>query len=117
MTGLDPVRGAGHVRKAMDPHRRPTVIDMTPEGEFRDPVPPPRGGLDRTLARVGGIALLVAAASVAVLLALLAIGILLPLALGAGAIGAASLWWRARRRARRNGEGPPRGVRFVVIRR
>lgn len=110
------MRGAGHVLKAMDPHRRPPVIDMTPEGEFRDPVPPPRGGLDRALARVGGIALLVAAASVAVLLALLAIGILLPLALGAGAIGAASLWWRARR-ARRNGEAPPQGVRFVVIRR
>jgi hypothetical protein len=100
----------------MDPHRRPPVIDMTPEGEFRDPVPPPPGGLDRMLARVGGIAILVAVGSLAILVALLAIGILLPLAIGAGAVGAASLWWRARR-ARRNGEPAPQGVRFVVIRR
>lgn len=103
----------GHVLSAMETHhRRPPVIDMTPEGEFRDPVPPRATGLDRLLARLGGIAILVAVGAAALVLAglaVLAIGVLLPVAIIAGAIGAGSLWWRARR-----GGGP---VRFVVIRR
>ncbi|MBR0683318.1 hypothetical protein GXW74_22725 [Roseomonas eburnea] len=104
----------------METHRRPPVIDMTPEGDFRDPVPPQPGTpFDRLLARLGGTAILVAAAGGGLLLAglaILAIGILVPLVIGAGAIGAASLWWRARR-ARSRGEVPPGQVRFVVIRR
>ena len=104
----------------MDPNRRPPVIDMTPEGEFRDPVPPrPMGTLDRILARMGALGILVAAGSIGLVLAglaILAIGILLPVAILAGALGAGSLWWRARR-ARRNGAPPPQGVRFVIIRR
>ncbi len=87
---------------------------MTPEGEFRDPVPPQgKGGLDRILARLGGVAMLVAIGATALVLAglaVLAIGVLLPVAIIAGGIGAASLWWRARR-----GGGQP--VRFVIIRR
>lgn len=87
---------------------------MTPEGEFRDPVPPKsRSGFDRFLARLGGVAVLVAIGAVALTLAglaVLAIGVLLPVAIIAGAIGAGSLWWRARR-----GGGTP--VRFVVMRR
>lgn len=109
----------GHVEKTMDKNRRPPVIDMTPEGEFRDPVPPRAAGmLDRILARLGAVGVLVAAGSIGLVLAglaILAIGILLPLAIFAGAIGAGSLWWRARR-ARRDGTAP-QGVRFVVIRR
>lgn len=111
----------GHVLEAMETHRRPPVLDMTPEGEFRDPVPPPPRGtpFDRLLARLGSTAILVAVACGGLLLAglaILAIGILVPLVIGAGAIGAASLWWRARR-ARSRGEAPPGQVRFVIIRR
>lgn len=110
----------GHVRQAMDTNRRPPVLDMTPEGEFRDSQPPrPAGPLDRALARLGGIAVLVAAAAGGLVLAgvaLLAIGILLPVMIVAGAVGAASIWWRMRR-ARQQGGAEPRPVRVVVIRR
>ena len=103
----------------MDTHRRPPVIDMTPEGEFREP--PARraaGPLDRALARIGAAGVLVALVAGGLVLAglaILAIGILLPIALVAGAIGAGSLWWRIRR-ARRDGTMPP-GARFIIIRR
>ncbi len=107
----------GHVHATMDTQRRPPVIDMTPEGEFRDPVPPrAMGTFDRLLARVGGIAMLVALGAAGLLLAglaVLAIGVLLPVALVAGLIGGGSLWWRMRR-AGRDGAQP---VRFVIIRR
>lgn len=100
----------------MDTQRRPPVLDMTPEGEFRDSAPPPRRGtLDRILGRVGGIALLVALAAGGLVLAGLAImfaALALPVLIVAGAIGAASIWWRLRR-ARKEG----RPVHFVVIRR
>ncbi|MCA3322431.1 MAG: hypothetical protein INF79_07375 [Roseomonas sp.] len=84
--------------------KRPTIIiDMTPEGEFRDPPPPPappaRYGFDLIIARIGGAAMLLALATgglVLAALALLAIGVLLPIVLAAGAIGAVSLWWRLR---------------------
>lgn len=105
----------------MDTQRRPPVIDMTPEGEFRDAAAPgarPAGPLDRALARIGAAGMLVALVAGGLLLAglaVLAISILLPVALVAGSIGAASLWWRMRR-ARQNGT-MPEGVRFVVIRR
>jgi hypothetical protein len=102
----------------MEPHRRLPVIDMTPDGAFRDPPPRALGTLDRILARMGVLGVMVAAGSVGLVLAalaLLAIGILLPVAIVAGAIGAGALWWRARR-ARRNGTAP-RGIRFVIIRR
>lgn len=104
---------------AMDTHRRPPVIDMTPEGEFRDAAPPPAARpLDRALARIGAAGMLVAVVTGGLVLAglaVLAISILLPVALVAGAISAASLWWRMRR-ARRDGTAP-QGVRFVIIRR
>lgn len=107
---------------------RPPILDMTPEGEFRDPPSPPRRGrLDRALARVGGLALLLAVAAgglVVVALAVLLLGLLLPVAIGAGLVAFASLWWRARRLRggswRAGGPGPGRGtgsLRFVVIRR
>jgi Flp pilus assembly protein TadB len=103
----------------MDTHRRPPVIDMTPEGEFRDAdTPRAAGPLDRALARIGAAGVLVAFVAGGLVLAglaILAIGILLPIALVAGAVGAGSLWWRMRR-ARRDGTQPP-GVRFVIIRR
>lgn len=100
----------------MDTQRRPPILDMTPEGEFRDPIPPPRAGtLDRILGRVGGIALLVALSAGLLVLAGLAImfaALALPVLILAGAIGATSIWWRLRR-ARKEG----RPVHFVVIRR
>ena len=91
----------------MSEKRPPTIIDMTPEGEFRDPPPPPAPrGFDLVLARLGGAAMLVALATGGLLvaaLALLAIGVLLPIVLTAGAIGAVTLWWRLRK-ARARGE-------------
>ncbi|MBM3588168.1 MAG: hypothetical protein FJX33_10245 [Alphaproteobacteria bacterium] len=85
----------------------PIIIDMTPEGEFRDPPPPPASrGLILVLARLGGVAMQVALATGGLLvaaLALLAIGVLLPIVLTAGAIGAATLWCRLRK-ARARGE-------------
>jgi Flp pilus assembly protein TadB len=88
--------------------KRPSIIiDMTPEGEFRDPPPPPvPRGFERVLARLGGVAVLVALAAGGLLLAalaLLAIGVLLPIVLAAGAIGAMTVWWRLRK-ARARGE-------------
>jgi hypothetical protein len=100
----------------METHRRPPVLDMTPEGEFRDPIPPRAPGvLDRLLGRVGGVALLVALAAGGLVIAGLAImfaALALPVLILAGAIGAGSLWWRLRR-ARRQGQAVP----FVIIRR
>ena len=91
----------------MSDKRPPIIIDMTPEGEFRDPPPTqPRRGLDRLLARLGSVAMLVALSAGGLLLAalaLLAIGVLLPIVLAAGAIGALTLWWRSRK-ARSIGE-------------
>jgi hypothetical protein len=98
----------------MDPHRRPPILDMTPEGEFRD-TPRPAGTLDRLLGRVGGVAMLVALAAGGLVLAALAVlflGLLLPVLLVAGLVGAGSLWWRIRR-ARRTGQPLP----FIIIRR
>ncbi|NKC31949.1 hypothetical protein [Falsiroseomonas selenitidurans] len=99
----------------METHRTPPVLDMTPEGEFRHPPAPPQPGwLDRTLARVGGVALLIALIAGGLVLASLAVvfvGLILPVLLVAGLIGAGSIWWRLRR-ARQQG----RPV-FVVMRR
>lgn len=103
----------------------PPVLDMTPEGEFRTPPEPPRRGwLDRALGRVGGVALLVALAAGGLLmvgLALLFVGLMLPVAIVAGALAFGSLWWRARRARRGGGGGGPSAgdsaIRFVVLRR
>lgn len=95
-------------------HRRP-VLDMTPEGEFREP--PRLSGLNAILARTSGLALLVALAAGGLLLVALAIffiGLLLPVAIGAAAIASLSMWWR-RRRMRAMGIEP--GPFFVVVRR
>jgi hypothetical protein len=110
------------------PGHRPPVLDMTPEGEFRDPSPPPfrRTWLDRALGRIGGVALLLTLAAgglVVVTLAVLLLGLLLPVAIGAGLVAFASLWWRARRLRGRGGPGggggpgSGGGFHFVVIRR
>lgn len=104
----------------MDHDRRwrpgPPILDMTPEGGFREPAAP-KGWLDRALARVGGAALLLAVAAgglVVVALAFVLLGLLLPVAIGAGLVAFVSIWWRLRRlRARNGGSLPP----FVVVRR
>lgn len=103
----------------------PPILDMTPEGDFRDPPLPPRQGpLDRALGKVGGIALLVTLVVGGLLLASVAIflfSLLLPIALGAGLVAFVSIWWRMRRLRRSGamppGSGPGRVVRFVVLRR
>lgn len=97
-----------------DPHSRPPILDMTPEGDFREAPQP--SWLDRVLARTGGIAILVLAATLGLVLvavAILFISLLIPVAIGAGLIAAVSIWWR-RRRMRRAGLTPP--TIFVVRR-
>ena len=101
----------------MDSPRRPAppVLDMTADGQFREPLPPPRTGLDRILGRVGGLALVVALAAgglVLVALAVVFVGLLLPVVAVAGLVAFASLWWRLRRLRAQGG-----AVRFVVPRR
>ena len=108
-----------------DPRRpaSPPILDMTPEGEFRDApghagVLPPQTWLDRVLTRVGSAAAVLAAAAgsfVLVALAIIFLGFLIPILLGAGLIAFGSLWWRLRR-ARARGEAVD-GIRFMVIRR
>lgn len=104
----------------MDHDRRwrpgPPILDMTPEGAFREPAAAPKGRLDRVLARVGGVALLLAIAAgglVVVALAVVLLGLLLPIAVGAGLVAFATLWWRLRRFRQRGGGALP----FVVVRR
>ncbi|MBP0445986.1 hypothetical protein J8J14_14510 [Roseomonas sp. SSH11] len=97
-----------------DPHR-PPVLDMTPEGDFRD-APPRRGvsWLDRALLRLGGVAVLATAVAGGLVLAALGallLGLLIPVVIVAGLVGFASLWWRMRRAGR---AGMPS---FVVMRR
>jgi hypothetical protein len=100
----------------------PPILDMTPDGEFRDakgagPLPP-ETWLDRALTRVGSAAAVLAAAAggfLMIALAIIFLGVLIPILLGAGLIAFGSLWWRLRR-ARARGEVPP-GFRFVVLRR
>jgi Flp pilus assembly protein TadB len=104
------------------------MLDMTADGQFRDPAPPRRTWLDRTLGKIGGVALLIALAGaglVVVALAILFVGLLLPVVIGAGLIAFVSLWWRMRRLRRTMGsggpgtgpDGGPGAVRFVVLRR
>ena len=96
----------------MDPTRSRPVIDMTPEGEFREEPRPARASrFDRALGKIGGYAILaavVAGGLVVAALALLFAAVLLPIAIVAGLVGFATLAWRARR-ARR--EGRP----FVMV--
>jgi hypothetical protein len=97
------------------------VIDMTPDGAFRDPAPETRSRLDQALGQVGGLALIVTLAAgglLLVALALVFVGLLLPVAIGAGLVAFVSLWWRMRR-LRQSGAGPSgtAGIRFVVTRR
>lgn len=109
----------------MTPLRRPSpppVLDMNPDGTFRDaPAPSAAEGtwLDRALVRIGGVALMLTAAAggfVLVALAILFLGLLLPVLIGAGLVAFGTLWWRMRR-LRARGPGEASAVRFVVIRR
>jgi len=94
---------------------RPAVLDMTPEGEFRQAPPP--SGLNLLLARLSGVAVLIAVAAGGLLLMALAIffiGLLLPIVIGAGAIAGLSIWWR-RRRLRKMGIEPA-PIRIILRR-
>ncbi len=98
-----------------DERPRPAVLDMTPDGEFRQAPPP--SGPNLLLARIGGVAMLVGVAAgglLLVALAILAIGLLLPVVIGAGVIAALSLWWR-RRQLRKMGIEPA-PIRIIVRR-
>lgn len=95
---------------------RPPVLDMTPDGEFRETRPLGGGTwLDRLLLRIGGLAALaavVAGGLVLVASAIVVLGLLLPVLAVAGGIAVATLWWRLRR-ARRAGVAAD----FVILRR
>jgi len=98
-----------------DPMQHRPVLDMTPEGEFREAPKP--SGFNLLLARMGGVAMLVATAAGGLLLVALSIffiGLLLPIVIGAGSIAAISLWWR-RRRLRKMGIEP--GPIRIIVRR
>jgi hypothetical protein len=119
--GAPPSNMAGMENDPFTDSRRPPVLDMTLEGQFRT-APEPTGGiprrswLDRLLGRVGGAALLLALATGGLVLAglaVLAIGLLLPVMLVAGLVAFGTLWWRVRRAAKSTG----RSMRFVVVRR
>ena len=104
--------------------RHPPVLDMTLDGQFRsapEAAPqPPRGWLDRLLARVSGVAMLLALGAGGLLvaaLAVLAISVLLPVVLLAAVLGAGALWWKLRRAGFRMQGGGGRRMRFVVVRR
>lgn len=87
--------------------RQRPVIDMTPEGEFRGTPARPATLADKVMARVGGVAALVALVAGGVVVAGIAIAffaIALPIAVLAGAIAFASLWWRMKK-AGRQGRG------------
>ncbi len=93
----------------------PPILDMTPEGGFREPAPAPKGWLDRALAQVGGAALLLALAAgglVVVALAFVLLGLLLPIAIGAGLVAFVTICWRLRRLRARGGASP-----LVILRR
>jgi uncharacterized membrane protein len=98
-----------------DSRQPPPVLDMTPEGDFREPPKP--SGFDAFLARLGGIAVLIALLAGGLLFAALAIffiGLLLPVLIAAIGVAAVSLWWR-RRRLRQKGIEP--GPVRIVVRR
>jgi hypothetical protein len=104
----------------MDHDRRwrpgPPILDMTPEGGFREPAAAPTGWLDRALARVGGAALLLAVAAgglVVVALAFALLSVLVPIAIGAGLVAFVTIWWRLRRLRARGGGASP----LVILRR
>jgi hypothetical protein len=113
--GLKRAGREGQMQPMSDFRRPPPVLDMTPEGEFREPPKP--SGFDAFLARLGGFAVLIGVMAGGLILAALAIffiGLLLPVVLGAAAVAALSIWWR-RRRLRKMGIEPG-SVRIVVRR-
>lgn len=70
------------------------ILDLTPEGEFREPSRRERAGnvVLRWAIIVGAVSgLLVLAA-----LSIVALAVLLPVLFGAAAVGGAILWWRGR---------------------
>ncbi len=80
--------------------RNRPVIDMTPDGEFKGPVPSNASWLDRMLVKLGGAAVLVAMVAGGIVVAGLAVAffaLALPVAILAGLVAFGSLWWRARR--------------------
>jgi len=90
---------------------------MTADGQFREAATPATG-MDALLAKVFGVALLVAVAAVGLLfasLAVMALGLPLPIALGAWLVAFGTYWWR-RRRTRARGE-PVASFRFMLLRR
>ncbi|MBD0276312.1 MAG: hypothetical protein ICV73_30860 [Acetobacteraceae bacterium] len=93
----------------------PPILDMTPEGGFREPASVPRTGwLDRFLAQVGGAALLLALAAgglVVVALAFVLLGLLIPVAICAGLVAFVAVSWRLRRLRARG------GTPLVILRR
>jgi hypothetical protein len=107
VAGLELIPEHGNIDRMDQQSRQRPVIDMTPEGEFRGPQPRPASLADKLIARVGGVAALVALVAAGIVVAGIAIAffaIALPIALVAGAVAFGSLWLRMKR-AGRQGRG------------
>lgn len=101
---LEAWAGDGNIPVMDQQFRDRPVIDMTPEGDFREPAPSRAGFLDKILTKVGGVAALVALVAGGVVVAGVAIAffaLALPIAAVAGLVAFGSMYWRMRRAGHR----------------
>lgn len=91
---------------------QPPLLDMTPQGDFRDPPPPSRADRIASVVLRAALGVVVLAGLLALAsLAIVALSVILPILFGAAAVAGVILWWRLRQ-ARRNGQD----VRIMVFR-
>lgn len=79
------------------PPRREIIIDINPDGTFRDP---PQAPLSARILRVAAMVAALAGVLALAAVALASLFVLIPLALGAGAVGYGAFRWRLWQQAR-----------------